>query len=60
MPIYLYNCEKCNTTAEYLVPLSKPVPERCVKCESLGSELKRVYDGQKFAGWVVQNKSSGK
>lgn len=61
MPIYLYNCDRCNTLSEYLVPLSKPIPERCVKCENPGTELKRVYDGQRFAGWLVgQNKSAGK
>lgn len=37
MPIYEYKCNECNTTSEYLVKVSDPIP-KCKKCESSNQE----------------------
>jgi predicted nucleic acid-binding Zn ribbon protein len=59
MPIYIYECGKCNTRAEYLVPSHDTMPSMCsnADCEAHYSNLKRVLDGQIFG--VHTSKSSG-
>ena len=50
MPIYLYQCGKCNHLGEYLTGMGE-TPSNCDVCNS--TDLNRVYENQTFAFKVV-------
>ena len=47
MPIYLYHCDQCGSTAEYLTNADKK-PQSCAVCQGQSEGLERVLQGQTF------------
>lgn len=54
MPIYEYQCSKCNEVIEIMQKISEPPPEKCKKC---GGKMKKLISNTSFRllgkGWYA-------
>ena len=54
MPLYEYQCEKCNVVHELFMNLSDKAPEKCASCgkkDSLKKIMSRTHFVLKGQGW---------
>jgi putative FmdB family regulatory protein len=42
MPIYVYECQKCNEEVEEIQKMTDPAPEKCEKCGAAGEMKKKI------------------